>query len=217
LAAPLKKGLSSTQKNVKAVINGLVSKRLRKDHTFSSATNDFNANEHGSWVSWFQWQMGCRFQNAKSSAKARAEDIGLGRQSDVWVDLLLDEDARFYDVTDACQLLYYHFENLLRMQTDTRLVFYFKLDTKASRLHQIFHKKLFLGIRDEKKSWVTGVTQRVSGTGSTTVTIARDKYLILKATVQHAHAHHDAIAGVINVPRLKKIQQMRGSRCSSIN
>ena len=71
----------------------------------------------------------------------------------------------------------------MRMQTNTRLVFYFKLNTKASELHQMLHQKPFLGSRGKKKPWVAGTMQRLNGTGGTTVMIPGDKYLVLKATV----------------------------------
>jgi hypothetical protein len=208
---PTKKGVSSTGKNMKAVINGRISEWARKDRTFSVVANAFTNDEHASWVAWFQRQMRCRFQNANSSSEARAEDIGLGRRSDARDDLLLDEDARLCDVTDARRLSRCHFEDLLRMQTDSRLVLYFQLNTIGSGLHQTFHQKPFLGSSGEKKPWVAGATQRSCRTGGTTVTIAGNKYLVLKATVQHARAHHDAIAGVTNLAQLKKqFQQNEG-------
>ena len=87
---------------MKAVLNGLVSGWVRKDHTFNAVANNFIANEQVLWVSWFQQQTRCWFQNIKSSAKARAEDIGLGQQSDTRNKLLLDKDARICNVTDVC-------------------------------------------------------------------------------------------------------------------
>ena len=114
-AGQAKKGLSSTQKDVKAVINSLVSKWAPKDYTFSAVTKDFTANTHSLWASWFQQKTWCWFQNGKSSAKVRSEEIGLGLQSDEWDDLFLDKDTRLCNGTNARRLSWCHFEDLLRM------------------------------------------------------------------------------------------------------
>ena len=138
-AAPKKKGLASAQKNVMVVVNNLTSKWALKNPTFGAMSNTFSSKEHVLWDLWFKRQVLCCFQNTKTSANTRADKMGMGQHSDVQGNLLLDKDDHRYNVTDAHWSLRCHFGDILRIQTNTHLVLYVKLNTSATDVGQISH------------------------------------------------------------------------------
>ena len=86
-----------------------------------------------------------------------------------------------------------------------RVVLYFKVNTKSTNLCGTFLPKPFEG-----KPWVVASAQRDDGIGGEVTTIAGKNYVVLKATMLHAHAHHDAIAGAITLVQMKKILREEG-------
>ena len=74
------------------------------------------------------------------------------------------------NVTDARRLSRCHNEDLLRMQSDDRIVLYFKVNTKSTNLCGTFLPKLFKG-----EPWVVASAQRDAGIGGDVTTIAGKK------------------------------------------
>ena len=134
----------------------------------------------------------------KNSHRHRADSIRLGLRSDAREDLLLDEEAQLCNVTDAHRLSRCHYEDLLLMQLGNRVILYFKVNTKLINLCGTFLPKPFEG-----KPWVVASGQRDAVISRDVTIIAGKKYVVLKATMLQARAHHDAVAGAITLVQMK--------------
>ena len=84
------------------------------------------------------------------------------------------------------------------MQSGGRLVLYLRLNQRASNLCSELLGKPFEG-----KSWAAVLAQRAAGSGGSVCTIAGKRHVVLRSTIKHARAHHDATAGVISLPQIQ--------------
>jgi len=186
---------------LKSVLSTRIHEWARAKKTFGvDIENDFTDAEFSSWLKKFHRQIRWRFQRTQTSLADRADDIGLGRRSEARDNLLVDEDARVCNVTNARRLSRYHFEDLLRVQTETRLVLYLRLNQRSTNLAGPLLKKPFEG-----KPWDIALKQRTSGSAGDVVSLSGVKYLVVKVKMLHARAHHDAVSGQLTLGRAKDL------------
>ena len=137
-----------------------------------------------------------RFQRTSQTLSDRADNIGLGLRLDAREDLLLDEDARVCNVTDARRLSRYHFEDLLRVQEGVRLVLYLRANKRGTKL---VAPLLAIPFEGEGQPWSVAEAQCSAGSAGNITSIGGGRYLVVTATMLHARAHHDAIAGLLTL------------------
>ena len=116
------------------------------------------------WEPKWRFQLSKRFMNHTVLFSDKIANIGLGRKSAARDDLLVDEDANAFSITDARRLSRYHFEDVLRVQLDHPLVLYFCLNTKRSNVVKSLQMKPFDGkLRDAGKCWDMSILDTIQG------------------------------------------------------
>ena len=95
--------MSTAEKNIKAVITNDISEWARSS-TFDADGEKVDEAVFDIWETWFTRQIKCRFRRQQKTTEERADGIGLGRRSKAQDDMLIDDDARLCDVTDARHL-----------------------------------------------------------------------------------------------------------------
>ena len=98
-----RKNMSTVQNNIKAVITNSISEWARSS-TFDNDGKKVDEAVFEKWETWFTGQIKCRFWRQQRTTEERANFIGLGRRSNARDNMLIDEEARFCDVTDARRL-----------------------------------------------------------------------------------------------------------------
>ena len=145
-----KKKITTRQQNISAVISNEINTWARSDATFDDELeNDFTQQEFVTWESGFKKQIAWRFKRTQVSAADHVASLGRGLRSDARDELLIDEDARLYNVTDQRRLSRCHFEDLLRLQSGARLVLYLKTNSRSTNVCPSLVAKPFDG-----KLWV---------------------------------------------------------------
>jgi hypothetical protein len=134
-----KKTPSTRQKNINKVITTGISEWARVGTTFGDKIkNNFTTDEFDKWEKQWVRQIRSRFQDWSVNSKDLVDNIGLGLRSDTKDDIFVDDDARLCRVTDIRRLSRYHFEDILRVQADGRLVLYFLLNRKGTNVDSVF-------------------------------------------------------------------------------
>ena len=83
-------------------------------------------------------QIRSRFQDWSINSEDCVSNIGREVRFNTKDDIFVDNNARLCRVTDIRQLSRYHFDDILRVQSDGRLVLYFCLNRKGTNANNVF-------------------------------------------------------------------------------
>ena len=185
-----KKKPSSLQTNRKAVLNNDIF-TFSRPNVFDKDDMVVDAEEFHDFYRHFLGQVRVRFQEVRETKKTRDDKMG-GRasRSTIAESDLFDDDAVELSTTNQKRLSRCHWEDMLRYLPGQKLAIYFRNDPEL--LNDTFNK-----VPNKAK-----LIQKKKGIGGQFVTIASQKFIVLKATIVLAPAHIDCQAGMVSSSQL---------------
>ena len=175
----------------------------RKD-TFDPASAHVDEGEHYNYVRKFRTNLMFKFQQVRVRKATKADESGMGLRSGTSPDLLVDESAYRMRTTKVKRLSRVHWEDVIQLKEGTPVVLYIAHESDLVRKKVATVQRKM--VRDEERNMSPQQrADRGDNKAGETISLSGRKYICLRARIQTARMHHDAMNGLISLAQLQTL------------